>query len=240
MKNIAKTIVILTLLAFALASIPQIVGATPVGDRQAQRITNLKGRADQEIDRRLAALNLISAKIGSLKHITADQKASFKQQIDQNISDLTALKTKIDADTDLLTLRTDARSIVTSYRIFALFIPKIYLLASADRASEAVDLLTGIGAKLQVRLDQAANKGKDVTDLKAKLDDMNAKIADAKAKIQDLNNTVPSLAPDGYPGNKTVLQSSRAELRTIRQDLVTAIQDARQAVQDLRALKTSS
>lgn len=239
MKNITKVIITLTLIVSLLLAIPQIVGATRTQDLKEQRIANLKARGDQEINRRLAALQHISTKIDSLKHITSDQKASFKQQINQNISDLTNLKTKIDGDTDLVTLQTDARSIVTSYRIFALFIPKIYLLASADRASEAVDLLNAISAKLQVRLDQAANNGKNVTDLKAKLDDMNAKIADAKAKIQDLNNTVPPLTPDGYPGNKTVLQSARAELKTIRQDLVAAIHDARQIVQGLKALKNS-
>lgn len=239
MKNIAKAIVTLTLLASLLVAIPQIAGATLAQDRQAQRITNLKARGDQEINRRLVVLQHLNTKIDSLKHITSDQKASFKQQINQNISDLTTLKTKIDGDTDLLTLQTDVRSIVSSYRIFALFIPKIYLLASADRASEVDDLLTAISAKLQVRLDQAANNGKNVTDLKERLADMNAKIADAKAKIQDLNNTVPPLTPDGYPGNKTVLQSARAELQTIRLDLVTARQDARQVVKGLKDLGTN-
>src|SRR5579872_6107659 len=84
------------------------------------RQTNLKTRADNEITRRITALNDLITRINGFTRLTADQKSSFVTQIQTEINTLTSLKTKIDADTDTATLKTDVQSIVAEYRVFAL------------------------------------------------------------------------------------------------------------------------
>jgi chromosome segregation ATPase len=185
--------------------------------RQEQRVEKkvgtLQERADREITRRIASLQKLLEKLNTLKRLSADQKASFTKQIQTEIDNLTALQAKIKANRDPATLKTDVQSIVTSYRIYALFMPKITILSTADRVDTIADQLSTLATKLQGRIDKAKSQGKDVTGLQADLSDMQKKIADAKTQEQNAVTSVTSLTPDGYPGNKTTLESARAMLQ---------------------------
>lgn len=201
------------------------------------KITDLSARGAKEIDRRIAALTALKTKISGLKKLTADQKADLTGQIQANIVELTALKTTISADTTLADLQKDVKTIVSDYRIFALFMPKVNLLASCDRANEVVDSLTALSAKLQTKVTTAKTAGKDVTALQNSLDDMNSQIATAKTKISGAIAVVTPLDPSGYPGNKTQLQSARSELNAARKNLATARADAATVITGLGTVK---
>lgn len=202
------------------------------------RVANLMGRADTEISRRITALNTIISKLTDIKHLTDTQKASFSSQISTEISNLTALKTKIDADTDLPTLKTDVQSIITSYRVFAFFVPQIHLLAASDKILNISDTMNDFATKLAGRITQAQNSGQDVTTIQTLLTDMQKNISDAKAQANNVITTVSALTPTGYPANLSDLQSSRKMLETARTDLVTALQDAKRIIQTLKESKT--
>src|SRR2546430_118634 len=81
-------------------------------DLQTQQLARLKDLANKELARRLTALQTVINKINGVKRLTSEQKASLTSQVQQDIASLTALQTKIQADTDLTTLRTDVQSIV--------------------------------------------------------------------------------------------------------------------------------
>ncbi len=197
----------------------QMQPAAAKEEKQATRLTNLRTRAGLEINRRVASLNKLITKIGGLKRLTADQKSSLTIQVQTEITNLNTIKTKIDADSDLETLKTDTKSIVTSYRVYALFMPKIEILAASDMLIETSDKISSIAAKLQTKVDEAKVKGKDVTALQTTISDIQGKIADAKTQAQNAQNAVIPLTPDGYPGNKATLQSARAMLVAGRKDL---------------------
>jgi len=205
--------------------------------RQSNQISNLKLRANREIDRRIAALNKLTTRITNIKKLSSGDKSTLTSQIQTQITDLTSLKSKVDADTDLATLRSDVKSIVDSYRIFALFIPKIHLLAAADSMSQAADNLTTLAAKLQDRIQKAQAAGNDVTNLNAALSDLQAKVADAKTQYQNAENLVLPLTPDGYPANKAQLDQGRAMVKTGAQDLKTARADAVTIINGLKSMK---
>lgn len=200
---------------------------------QATVISRLKTRADNEITRRINALTLLMGRINDIKRLTTDQKNTLTSQIQDQINSLNTLKTKIDADTDLATLRTDVQSVVQSYRIFALFIPKTYIIIRGDRLLDIVDLLTGIQGKLQTRIDAAKSAGNDTTAMQSLIADMTSKLADAKTQATNAINAVTPLTPDGYPANKATLQSARTMLVTARQDIQAAHQDEQKIRQDL-------
>ena len=208
-----------------------------VGERaaaaQATIISRLKTRADNEITRRITALTNLITRISVIKRLTSDQKTSLTSQIQDQIASLGTLKTKIDADIDLPTLRTDVQSIVKSYRIFALYIPKTYIIANADRLLNIVDALTLLQGKLQVRIDTAKSAGNDTTTMQNLIADMTSKLADAKTQATNAINTVLPLTPDGYPGNKTTLQNARSMLVTARQDIQVAHKNEQTIRQDL-------
>jgi predicted nucleic acid-binding Zn-ribbon protein len=210
-------------------------GATKRLERQEDRITDLKNRANREIDRRIEKLTDLMNKISNAKHLTSDQISSLTASIQTEINNLTALKTKIAADTDLATLRSDVQSIVKSYRVYVLYIPKIAIMFAGNRIIDIVtkmtDPTTGIVSKLQTRL-----QGNTDANLQADLTDMQAKLTDAKTQAQNAINTVSSLTPDGYPANVSILQNARSMLQTARQDIVSAIKDAKMIIQGLHAM----
>jgi hypothetical protein len=174
--------------------------------------------------------------ISGIKKLTDAQKSSFTSQIQTEVSNLTTLKSKIDADTDIATLRIDVKSVIDSYRIYALYMPMINLIVAADRITDTAINFTAIATKIQTRLQQAQSAGKDVTALQASLTDMQSKITDATNQAQQVISAVTPLTPAGYPGNRTTLQSARAMLKIGQSDLNTALQDARTIIQGLRAL----
>lgn len=222
-------------------------GANKLIQRQQNKETiidnktaNLKERAAKEIERRLTSLNKLIEKINGLKKITDTQKSSFVSQIQTEITNLNALKTKIDADTDLVTLKTDVQSIIKSYRIYALFMPKINILTAADELDNLSEKLSTIAAKLETRIDEAKAKGTDVTTLSSLLTDMKSKISNAQTQAQNSRNAVLPLTPGGYPGNVIILKTARTMLLTGRKDLQTARKDANTVIQGLKALNKIS
>lgn len=205
------------------------------------KVENLKQRADREIERRITSLNRLIDKINGLKKISDSQKAIFIKQIQDEITSLTNLKAKIDADTDLATLKTDVQSIVKSYRVYLLFIPKINVLVAADTLDTIADKLDALAAKLELRINTAGDV--DVTKLKTTLDDMKAKIADIRIQAQKARDAVTSLTPEGYPGNKGILQEGRQYIVAGKKDVRDARQDAIIIIQGLKGIintKTST
>lgn len=258
MKNsIIKTAILATTISmlFAQSAFAQTstasgtTGSTAdkLAQRQAaaqQRIenkeTNLKTRADNETDRRISALNNLITKINSFKRLTADQKTNFASQIQTEITNLTNLKAKIDADTDVATLQADVKSIVTEYRVFAFYIPQIRLLETADRLLALTDQMSTYSANLQVRINQAQQNGQDVTSLNTAMTELQSKLTDAKTQGTNVITTISTLTPAGYPTNKTTLQSAKNSLLTAKNDLVTARQNARTIINGLKTVKTTA
>src|SRR5690242_2276480 len=86
------------------AQTPTGVHATVTpGARATERLTNalerLKGKADKEIDRRVTGLTHLVDVINKIKRLSTDQKTSLAAQVQEQITSLNTLKTKIDADT---------------------------------------------------------------------------------------------------------------------------------------------
>lgn len=205
---------------------------------QATKETNLKSRADEEITRRITALNNLITRISTVKHLTDAQKNTFTSEIQTEITTLTTLKSKIDADTDVITLRADVQSIVKEYRVFAVFMPQLQIIAAADKMLNITDILTTVATALQTRITNAKN-AQDVTTLQTTLTDMQAKIADSKTQANNAITAVSGLTPTGYPGNASTLQSARKMLQAARLDLVAARKDAETIIQSLRSITKS-
>lgn len=216
------------------------VAATELTATQNQKVQNLKTRANTEITRRLASLDKLSSKISLIKKLSAAQQASFTADIQNNITDLTNLKAKIDADTDPTTLQADVKSIVDDYRIYLLYVPKIHLLAGAEVVTEITTNLTTIAAKLEARITTEQTAGKDVSALNTELINMKSNIANAIANAQNITDTVTGLTPSGYPSNKTNLQSAHDMLVAAKADIQTAKKAAQAIITGLKNLSANS
>ena len=231
-KNVKKIAVVsiavslLTVGAVPVFAAPPYLGLrdreATESNNQATLLANLKNRADNAIEARITHLTKLIDIINNIKRLTSAQKATLVGQVQDEINSLNTLKTKIDADTDLTTLRTDVKSIVQSFRVYVVFMPKIYIIAHADRIMDVVSLFQTLESKLTARVSAAGNP----SSLTSLLSDMTAKVTDAGTQAQNAINTVLPLTPDGWPGNKAQLESARTMLQTARQDLEDALHDA--------------
>lgn len=202
----------------------------------ADRIQNLKQRADAEITRRVTSLTELITKINGLKKLSQTNKTDLINKVQTEITGLNTLKTKIDADTDLAILRADVKSIVQSYRVYAFFIPQIRILSAADVMSQSADSLTVLANKLETLITKSGATGTTLISLQNYLSDMRAKIKEANDIYQVIETEVLALTPAGYPTNKTTLEDARAKLKTGSKALKTARDDAKQIVKILRSL----
>jgi len=209
------------------------------------RMELARTKASQEIERRIEALTKISARIGEVTKISDQFKTNLDTNIQNQIAALTALKAKIAADTDLAMLRADVQSITKSYRVFALVMPQTHIAAMADRMATAINMMIGIGNKLQVRITEMQNAGTDVSALIATLSDMGTKISDAQAKAQAAVNVTAPLVPDDgdkdkMEANKVSLREGRDDLNAARQSLVDARKDITSIIKGIRELSASA
>ncbi len=207
--------------------------ASVASQRQATNLQELKQRADKAIDNRIAELNRLSTRIQNDTRLSADEKTSLTTDINTDISGLTSLKTKIDADTDITTARADAKTIVTNYRIFMVLVPKIRLLITIDNLSALDTKLQGLAPKLQDLINNLKTQGKDVTTLQASLDDMNSRHNDIstrlvtdKTKVQGVSINDFATAHSTFVSvRQDLAQNVRASFAQIRHDIAQMRED---------------
>jgi hypothetical protein len=212
------------------------------------RITNITNRADQEITRRVSALNALSTRVNAMVRLSATDKSNLSTSIQSQITAMNTLQTQIAADAaanNTTTLKTDVQSITSSYRIFALILPQGAIEAASDRALTIVGTLTDLGTKFSARIQAAQAAGNNVTVASSAIGDFNTKVSDANTQATAAASEVASLAPDD--GNATVLASNTATLKdahskilAAQQDFVTARADALAIIKDLSGFKAST
>ena len=229
-KTITSIATVATSAVLLAAFIVSPANAATNSANAAAKLAKVIAKSDTAITARITALNNLNTRVADLKNVSATAKSNVSASVQTNISGLTALKAKIDADTDGTTALADAKTITANYRIYALVIPQGYILASSDRVSTIVGILNTLSGKLETRITDAGTAGKDTTALKASLSDYNAKMADASAQGQAAESGVGSLTPD--QGNASVLASNTAALKASRADIKTATADIKAARAD--------
>ncbi len=219
--------------------------AAPVSAATAKKMEKAKERAGQEIDRRISTLNDLNARIQDMQKITSDFKKTLNLTIQAQISAFSALKAKIVANTDEATLKSDVQSITQSYRVYALVFQQVRISAAADRIVTLTTMMTTLGSKLQARITAAQNAGAQVGSLTTTLTNMSTKLQDANAKAQQAVALSIALVPD--LGDKTILASNNAALKTARtsihaarKDLDAARKDAHTIIKGLKSLSITA
>jgi hypothetical protein len=227
------------------ASLNAHTKVTASSTAETTRAARAKDKGDQEIDRRVTALNALMTRVNEMTKITEQIKTSIKTNIQNQIDGFVALKSKIDADTDLATLKTDVQSITQSYRIYILVVPQARITAAADRMATVINMMGEVGTKLQARVNTAKSAGADTASLEAALTDLASKLTSAQGHAQAAVTAIAPLAPD--QGDKTVqatndaaIKKAQGEIKAGTGDLVDARKDIATIVGGLAKLKTNA
>jgi hypothetical protein len=231
MKKITSVLFSLVLVSAPSAAFAAGVGATAAVSTNLQVSVGgtAKLRADQEIDRRTSSLGQLMTRISGATHLSADEKANLNQNLTTVLSSLGALKAKIDADTDLASIKTDVQSITKGYRIYMLVLPQANIAVSADRINTIVSEMQTLGTKLEARINAA-----NTTVLQSSYTDLEAKIADATAQANAAVTATGTLGPDD--GNATVAASNTAALKAARAQIEAATADLVAAHADIMTI----
>lgn len=204
----------------------------------SKNVTQIKDRADRELNRRVDALNNLGNRIQNMKNISEDGKSTLISQLQNQVNALNNLKGQIDAEASTTALKAEVKSITDSYRIFALVIPQGTIYSAVDRITTIVTYMSLIGAKLQARINAISTSGASVPiAITATMADYTTKLNDAQASTQTAFNEILNLVPD--QGDQTVLQSNTAALKDARSKIKTAHEDIIAARKDINIIRKS-
>lgn len=210
--------------------------STPTLFSGHQRIANIQNKGNLEINRRLTTLGVLTGNINAATKLTASDKIVLSNEVSDTISGLSNLEVQLDGDTTLAGAHNNALSIYSEYRVYALVVPKVWLIKVADDQQATEAKLAALVPKLQSRITVDLNAGKNVVVLQAELNDMSSKITAAQAISSNIESTVINLQPADYNSNHTVLVGDFAQLQTAQKDILAAYQDAKNIVTSLKTL----
>ncbi len=209
--------------------------ATQLITKTQDQLTQIQKRGDDMITQRITSLQRMLAHILEDKRLSAEEVASLSADINTTITNLTTLKSKIDADTTTDTAKTDVKSIVTSFHIYLVFEPKIHYLLAIDSLLTINQNLTSLSTKISTLITTLQSQGKDVTDLTKQVTDINTKLADANALLVSARSLLDGItATSGNPS--TVFSTIKGDLVKVRQDYAGVRHDLAKIREDLAAL----
>ena len=190
-------------------------------------VAQLKALGDCEINRRLVTIQTLQDHVSNPNGLTDGDRSALQGLLTADTTGLTGLKSKIDGETDVTTLRADIGTIVTGYRIYLLMVPMTAEVISADNETAAVGRLTTVAGKLQDRIDAASG---DIAQAQADLDNMTASLGQVNTStLAEISSQLLTLTPAQYnagtggpalKADHTTLQGFRASLDAARADAV--------------------
>ena len=236
-KYITIAILLAVALAFSVASAHAVnptaaaermeAKTTITAQRQTALLSQIIQRADTMISVRLASLERLLTRVSGDKRLSDADKTELTTEINTTISGLQSLKTKIDADTDSTTARTDAKSIVTAYRVYVIFEPKIRLLTTINNLQTTASNVSSLSGRIQTLIDTVKSEGKDVTAAQTALNDINTQITAINTLLSTdkslvTNVTVNTTDPQSiFVQVRKDLATVRADFAKIRSDIAT-------------------
>ena len=199
--------------------------ASNSANKSANQLQNIKTRADSLIVTRLDSLNTLLNRVQSDTKLTSSEKSSLTTEIQNDVSALTALKAKIDADTNVTTARTDAKTIITNYYIYAVFEPKVRLLVTLNNLQNTSGYIQALVPQLQNLINNLKAQGKDTSQIQPLLDDIssqlqtiNTTIATDIATVQNISTTSKRNPTDFTKVRQDIAQIVRSGFAKIRSD----------------------
>jgi hypothetical protein len=197
----------------------------PASSVSSASLTTIKARAASAISVRQSALNTAITAVTGNAWLTSGDKATVLNTLNNDLSGLTALAPKIQADTTVAQARIDYQSIFLDYRVFALALPQARLAAAADDVTGAViPRLTDAQTRLSGLL-AGVDKSKDTPTVQAEMADLAAKISAITTATNAMSASLLALTPPQYNANHAILSGPRSALLAVRGDIQAARTD---------------
>lgn len=199
---------------------------------------------DAAIANRITALNTLSTKITARQtRLTSAQVSALQSDVTTNLNGLQALKSKLDAETDMTAARADVKSIYVTFRIYAVVLPRDYHLIWLDIAANTEAKLKDAQPKIEAAIDAVSSlpdKDGDKGKLAAAFADYKNQVAAAEGQIDGAQGLVSTLTPSAFDSSpatyKTDFTDFRNDIKTAHTDIVAAAKDLHVIAAALRDL----
>ncbi len=189
--------------------------ASHSANKSTNELQNIISRADTLIMNRLDSLNKLLSRIQTDTRLSTSEKNSLISDIQKNISGLTALKAKVDADTTVAAARADAKLIITNYYIYTVFEPKVRLLVTLNNLQTVALNVQALVPQLQNLINTLKSQGKDVSQLQPLLDDISSQVKTINTTISGDIVTVQNVS--------TTTKRDPSVFSKVRQDIAQIV-----------------
>src|SRR5262249_39329518 len=144
-------------------------------------------------------------------HLTNAQASPLLDQITTNKNGLSALKTKLDGETEIAAARQDVKDIYLKFRIYAVFLPRTRHVVCLDIMTNVDANLIGVEPKTQDAIDKAPDNQKQ--QLNSLFADFKAQLKEAEAQIDAAQGQLPVLTPNTFNTDKNTYQTAFTALK---------------------------
>ncbi len=188
----------------------------------ANTTATIKARASTAISGRLTSLQSAISAVNANGVLTSGDRTSLMGILNGDVSGLTALGPRIQADTTVAQAGSGYRSVFLSYRVYALALPQVRLAAAADDITGGVlPRLTDALVKLSTML-AAADPGKDTALVKAEVSNLAFQIQTVSSMTNGLSAKILAYTPAQYDTNHALLSGTRQTLLSARAGVAMA------------------
>lgn len=183
--------------------------------RQSTELQNVITRANSLIASRLSSLNSLMTRVQGDTRLSSDEKSSLTSDIQTDINGLTALQTKIDADTDVTTARSDTKTVITNYYIYAVFMPKMRLLITLNNLQTTTAYIQALETQLQSLVTTLQSQGKNVSQLTPLLSSITSQIQTINTTLSGDITSVEGISITSESGASSTFQKVRQDISQI-------------------------
>jgi len=208
--------------------------------KESQRIERLKELGAMLIENRISLLNNLKTRIQNMNRLTDAEKTALILDIDTNIADLNTLKTKIAADTDLVTLKADVKSIFEKFRIYMVAAPKGLGETLASQGQYILGRLQAIQRQMEQVMNQNKNQGKDTTQLEQLMTQVTNQLQTAEDQLAIAEEKFKSMTPANTDAAKTAREEGKAAMKKAKDALKEAHRILKQISEQLKTMGATS
>jgi hypothetical protein len=201
--------------------------AAPSPAASADQLTVAKNRVDLKVDRRVAAIDRVSARVAANANLSAAQRTTLTTSLGTLKSGLVALKAKVDGETTSQAIKADVKAAGEAAKANP-SVEVATLYARADAASAYLDAVTARVATIKSKLKAPAAAN-------TVLSDVQAKVADARNYLNGFDAALLEPAP----ASAAQVTAATAALKAVGTDVSAIRKDVKNLRQGRRTAKTT-
>jgi hypothetical protein len=224
--------------AIVVAAFPSIADAgAGKGLPKNAGVSAWQHAVDIRIELRLKTLSALKIAISGATNLTSTDRSTLSGIAAHDISGLTALKARTDAETTVAAVKLDGRSMIDDFRIYMLVVPKVRFAIASDQETVVIAKLQTAHDKLASIATALAGQGKDVASEQGELSDLASQISTATSTLSGKASGLLAVQPSPDAAAMTsAVAPVRSAVRGARTDIKAGLADAKKAAAGLKAV----